>query len=162
MPQHDKINIYSIYASREAQQEENWHRNHKPFFTSPAQTELGQQEVFSDGIKEVLMVLNATGKTASKNRTNEGGREGGYYPEPAEEPSTELVDVKEEELERLELPVLLMPGEGKRQEEEEEEEEEDSVLSVAVDSVLIQPSGAGNAGSHNTGQHQHQQVCMPH
>ena len=107
------------------------------------------------------MVLNATGKTASKNRTQEGGREGGYYPEPAEDPSTELVDVKEEELERLELPVLLMPGEGKRQ-KQEEEGEEDSVLTVAVDSVLIQPSGAGNAGSHNTGQHKHQQVCSMH
>ena len=71
--------------------------NHKPF-SSADQLVLTN----NDGIKEVLMVLNATGKVSAKNRTRTEGvprleDTSGYYPESYDELlDTEYYDVIEE------------------------------------------------------------------
>jgi len=71
----------------------NLYKNHKPYFTSPEILNYNEEKKPKDGIKEVLMVLNGTGKTSPKNRTNvveintseKAETRKGYYPEQKSE-----------------------------------------------------------------------------
>ena len=79
---------------------ETVHHNHKPFY-SLADVNTSSKE----GIKEVLMVLNATGKAKPKNRTRsyDGSNESrdGYYPERGDRERVEMTDIIDDDIENI-------------------------------------------------------------
>ena len=77
--QSDGLSLFSQTISQPLDQKSVLHKNHKPFHSSKENELL--TVVNKDGIKEVLMVLNATGKTAPKNKTRLSDLHQGYYPE---------------------------------------------------------------------------------
>ena len=78
------------------------HQNHKPFYSLTDRDVNGSSK---EGIKEVLMVLNATGKAKPKNRTRsyDGSHEwrDGYYPEQADTEETD--DNIDDDIENIHL-----------------------------------------------------------
>ena len=79
------------------------HHNHQPFY---GLTDRDVSTSSKEGIKEVLMVLNATGKAKPKNRTRayDGSNEfrDGYYPEQGEtEEFTDQVDKIDDDIENV-------------------------------------------------------------
>ena len=72
-------------SSTESKLDADLYKNHKPFFTSSESQFSSKQQNKNNGIKEVLMVLNATGDLPAAQfelgfRDEEESREG-YYPE---------------------------------------------------------------------------------
>ena len=79
MNQHNS-NQHSVNQHNENHQNAN-HQNHKPVFSAQPGSQNGQEawESRSEGVREVLMVLNATGKISNSKEIRDG-----YYPESKE------------------------------------------------------------------------------
>eukprot|EP00090_Calanus_glacialis_P014850 TRINITY_DN23716_c0_g1_i1.p1 TRINITY_DN23716_c0_g1~~TRINITY_DN23716_c0_g1_i1.p1 ORF type:complete len:751 (+),score=156.18 TRINITY_DN23716_c0_g1_i1:310-2253(+) len=84
-----RAKLQDVESTTKSKLDANLYKNHKPFFTSSEAQYTNDHPNINDGIKEVLMVLNGTGKSASKDRmkhfevskAQEKESREGYYPE---------------------------------------------------------------------------------